>query len=538
MKSILSLLALLAIASTCNAMDQPAYDTEMWIGAEYTPSPAGNQLWWAEYEKHEPIVDRELAAAHDIYGFTTMRVFLHSMLFAWNSSYLMHSMDRFLDVAGKHNIRAGFVFLDDCWSDANATIPDSCVPQKGVHNGCWKTSPQAIERTSVDRFQPYVTTIVNKFANDKRVAWWEIFNEPNSSNFSMQLRDSAFHWALAQYPSQPVLACWDDNANTQIVDVHRYSPDFPDWNNDVYQTPTKGALVTEAGSRWFQGTGGDAGSQKLVITWAQALRRAKAAGTVSFVPGLMISWELNVGNSNTRWHWGTPAGYPEPSIPWDANMFPDQTPISWTEAALIRNYTTGVNLFNYVETFMPQVMTNNQDYYLNISSGGTWVASDSALPDSLFEWTFWPQFASSHTVSIHATVNNTNVTSGYQVTVDTTAQVVNVDRILDGERLSIGGVSYKELDCGVPHDGWSIIRVLVDQGTIAVWLNPMHPEAISDNGIQPRLLVKDPMSGTPQGGLLFQSNNGWTAIDYISSTVPHRRLLHSVYGNQIKHASE
>ena len=48
------------------------------------------------------------------------------------------------------------------------------------------------------------------------------------------------------------------------------------------------------------------------------LRAEKAAGMRPYVPGAMVCWELMVGNSNTRWHWGTAPGTAEPAIPWDA----------------------------------------------------------------------------------------------------------------------------------------------------------------------------------------------------------------------------
>ena len=34
-------------------------------------------------------------------------------------------------------------------------------------------SPQAEDRTTVDRFRPYITDVANKFKDDKRVLWWE-----------------------------------------------------------------------------------------------------------------------------------------------------------------------------------------------------------------------------------------------------------------------------------------------------------------------------------------------------------------------------
>mmetsp|Transcript_65223 Transcript_65223/g.129054 ORF Transcript_65223/g.129054 Transcript_65223/m.129054 type:complete len:147 (-) Transcript_65223:53-493(-) len=54
-----------------------------------------------------------------------------------------------------------------------------------------------------------------------------------------------------------------------------------------------------------------------------------------FVPGVMMQWEMLVGHSMTRWHWGSAEGTAEPAIPWDAHMFPDGTPVSYTEAAAV-----------------------------------------------------------------------------------------------------------------------------------------------------------------------------------------------------------
>ena len=48
-----------------------------------------------------------------------------------------------------------------------------------------------------------------------------------------------------------------------------------------------------------------------------------------------------VGHSNTRWHWTSRQGDPEPAIPWCGFLYPDGSPVSYTEAAAIRRYTSG-----------------------------------------------------------------------------------------------------------------------------------------------------------------------------------------------------
>ena len=70
----------------------------------------------------------------------------------------------------------------------------------------------------------------------------QVFNEPNrASNFTLALRDAGFKWAKAALPTQPVLSCWDDNDDTELVDTHHYSTAFSqEWSSAVYSNPTKG----------------------------------------------------------------------------------------------------------------------------------------------------------------------------------------------------------------------------------------------------------------------------------------------------------
>ena len=309
----------------------PAWDTSSWVGAEYTPWRASNELWWHEYESYKPDLARELPHIKKVLGFTALRVWLHSLLYFHDAAQLKASMADFLATAASHELRVGFVFFDDCWHHAGANLSAPCVPRKGLHNGCWMASPQDSERTSVERFKPFVTDVVSTFKDDARVLWWEVYNEPKrSDNFSLALRAAAYAWAKAAKPSQPVAACWDDSNATDLVDHHQYT--LP-WGaaNPVFSDPGKGGFVTEAGARWYQRTSFDAGSPLTVINWLQAL---KAARSTPFVPGVMIDWEVMTGHSQTRWHWGDPEGAAEPPIPWHSHLFPDGSPVSYTEAAV------------------------------------------------------------------------------------------------------------------------------------------------------------------------------------------------------------
>lgn len=257
-----------------------------------------------------------------------------------------------------------------------------------MHNMCSMASPQDVERTSIDRFKPYISDIVNTFREDKRVVWWEIFNEPNQKDtFSIGLRHAGFGWAKAQNPTQPVIACWDDHDDTEIVDHHQY---FLPWgeNNDVFSNPAKGGIVTEAGARWYQHTKGDSGSPLTVLNWLTALKKS---GQAPFIPGVMIDWALMIGHDQTRWHWGDAEGLAEPPIPWHGHLYPDGTPVSFTEAAATRRYTTGVDEFLFVETFLDVASPAAVEKFLTLQPGESFDSKGLNAKEGLFELTFWPE---------------------------------------------------------------------------------------------------------------------------------------------------
>ena len=167
-------------------------DTSKWLGAEYTPARATNQLWWFDFDNYIPDLHRELAATKKHLGFTVLRMFLHSMLWEHDSAALLRNVTAFLDIAAEYNISAGLVFFDDCWAHKGANLSLPCVVSVSGESGCqvgsfgqkrccmncWVASPQDNARTSIDRYRPYVTGVVGHFSSHPRVRFFEIFNEP------------------------------------------------------------------------------------------------------------------------------------------------------------------------------------------------------------------------------------------------------------------------------------------------------------------------------------------------------------------------
>merc|ERR1711908_179715 len=136
---------------------------------------------------------------------------------------------------------------------------------------------------------------------------------------------------------------------------------------------------------------GDAGSPLTVLNYLTSLKQEGAA----FVPGVMLAWELMVGNSNTRWSDGPPCAKPtaatrEPSIPWCGLLWPDGTPVSYTEAGALQRYLTGLNPFLLFEDFLPRVANLTGDRYLNLTSGAPlWRQLAVAPTGAIYETSFW-----------------------------------------------------------------------------------------------------------------------------------------------------
>jgi hypothetical protein len=510
-------------------------DTSRWIGAEYQPSQSSNEDWLYHYEDYRVSVERELALVKRALEFTTLRVFLHSMIFEADSEQLLRNMESFLTSAEKYSFRVGFVFFDDCWNHVGMDLSRPCQPVKGVHNGCWMASPQDIERTSVERFKPYVTHVVSRFLKDERVAWWEVFNEPNDSSFSASLRKSGYEWITELVPLAPILSCWDENDGTDLVDHHQYELPWGGTGNHVFVNTTgkmKGGLVTEAGARWYQGTASDAGSPLTVIDWLMKLRSNPSA---PFIPGAMINWEVMVSNSNTRWHWGTDPESPEVLIPWHQHLFADGTPVSYTEAAAIRRYVTGKDDFYFFEDFLntePNPLSNEITYTIKANNKYIAVSKESKMLDFLFEATLWFQDTSESYAEVALRRSDDGC---YLVRVDASALTVSLMKldVKTNNTLVLSVFDASLLDCSILRNAWNLVRVLVSGSDFKIFVNPMFSDVYPDTdpipggppvriqAMPPRIHFVDLHNPILKAGeVSISAGNSDVKVDYISILPP------------------
>jgi hypothetical protein len=231
------------------------YATQPWlVGCNFSPSSAINQLEMWQADTWDPATnDRELRWAADL-GFTSVRVFLHDIVWKQDPKAYLKRMEEFLDIAEKHNIGVMFCLFDAVW-DPHPKAGKQRDPKPHVHNSGWVQSPGAQilgNPARHDELKDYVQGVIRHFRNDRRVQVWDIFNEPdnpvrqykdvelkNKAEMALILLRKSFEWAREVNPSQPItcgvwIGTWSDPAKltameklqleeSDVISFHTYS---------------------------------------------------------------------------------------------------------------------------------------------------------------------------------------------------------------------------------------------------------------------------------------------------------------------------
>jgi hypothetical protein len=232
------------------------YSPKPWlVGSNYITRTAVNQLeMWQADTFDLAAIDRELGWAQDL-GFTSMRVFLHHLLWEQDSKGFLERIDKFLAVADKHGIGVMFVLFDSCW-DPFPKLGKQPDPRPHLHNSGWVQSPGQADLKDPTRqplLEAYVKGVVGRFKDDPRVHVWDIFNEPDNTNGSsygqwelknkvdltLDLIEREIRWIREINPSQPITSApwmgnWADPKklskmeriqldNSDVISFHSYA---------------------------------------------------------------------------------------------------------------------------------------------------------------------------------------------------------------------------------------------------------------------------------------------------------------------------
>ena len=340
------------------AMAAAWYARQPWlVGANYVPASAVNQLEMWQPETFDPErIDRELDWAQAL-GMNTMRVFLHDLLWQQDSEGFRQRVDRFLQIAARHDIRPMLVLFDSCW-DPQPHLGPQPAPRPGVHNSGWVQSPSAkalANPAEYARLRSYVTGVVGAFATDSRILAWDVWNEPTNINDSifpgaeapgkadlvLALLPQVFGWARAAGASQPLTsALWipedDWSSERRMKPIERIQisqSDIVSFHN--YQNPSEFQRHLRLLMRY-----------RRQIILSEYLARSFGSTIEGILP---IAKRYKVGAIN----WGLVAGKTQTYFPWDSWQSPyvdrplkiwhhdllraDGGPYSLKEANLIRD---------------------------------------------------------------------------------------------------------------------------------------------------------------------------------------------------------
>jgi hypothetical protein len=310
-----------------------------WLrGSNFTPSTAINQLetWQAE-TFDTATINRELGWAGDI-GMNCMRVYLHHVAWEVDKEGFKDRMNQYLSIADKHGIKTLFVFFDDCWN-ATYEAGKQPNPRPGVHNSGWVRDPGDLlfqDSTLTDMLEVYVKDILTSFRDDKRIAIWDLYNEPGNSGYgnkSLPLLKKVFQWGWEVRPSQPLSSgVWNQSLhelnqfqieNSDIITYHNYdSPDKHKAAIDTLRKYNRPLVCTEYMAR----------RNNSLFTNIMPLLRENNIGA--------INWGLVAGKTNTKYAWDEPI--PDGGEPplWFHEIFhPDGKPYKQEEVDLIKSLT-------------------------------------------------------------------------------------------------------------------------------------------------------------------------------------------------------
>jgi Cellulase (glycosyl hydrolase family 5) len=334
------------------------YEQQGWlVGANFIPSTAINQLeMWQAASFDTATISRELGWARSL-GMNTSRVFLHDLLYEQDSLGFYQRIDTFLRIASRHQIRPMFVLFDSCWDPFPQPGPQR-APKPHVHNSGWVQSPgqKALNDPSqYPRLERYVKGVVKRYARDKRVLIWDVWNEPDNMTGSsyqkvelpnkvalvQSLLQQTFVWARAANPSQPLTAgIW-----------------VGDWSSHDKLKPIEKLMIEQSDVISFHNYDKAPEFEKR-ITWLQRYGRpilcteymARPNGSTfeGFLPVAkkykvaMYNWGFVNGKTQTIYPWDswTKTYTGEPPV-WFHDIFrQDGTPYRAEEVQLIRELTS------------------------------------------------------------------------------------------------------------------------------------------------------------------------------------------------------
>ena len=304
------------------------YQAQGWlVGANFITSNAINQLEMFQPGSYDPRrIDAELGWARS-YGFNSVRVFLHDLLWAQDPSGFQQRLAQFVAIAAGHGIKPLFVFFDSCW-DPFPKLGPQRAPRPGVHNSGWVQSPGA-EHLGDARYtrllHDYVTGVLTQFRTDDRVLGWDLWNEPDNparvyrsverkdkQDRVAELLPQVFRWARSVDPNQPLTSgVWRGN-----------------WGEPAGRSPISQIQLDNADVITFHSYAEPATFESRIAELAPLGRPIICTEYMARPQGSTIEGVLPVAKRHNvgAFNWGFVAGKTQTYFPWDSWDHPYAAP--------------------------------------------------------------------------------------------------------------------------------------------------------------------------------------------------------------------
>ncbi|HEX5154499.1 MAG TPA: cellulase family glycosylhydrolase [Parafilimonas sp.] len=297
------------------------YKQQPWLcGFNYIPAYAINYTaMWDKTSFDAGAIDKELALAEQS-GMNVLRAVLQYAVYADDSTYFLKTLDAFMAVCDKHHIKFVPSLFDDCsfGITQDPKIGKQPEPLAGWYAWAWSPSPghsMVVDSTTYPKLEVYVKAVIDRFKNDQRILFWDLYNEPTNGGLgsaTFPLLKKVIVWARAVNPSQPLtIDVFDKNprlneiiyANSDVITFHNYE------NKEVLLNQIKElkkrnrpVICTEWMNRPLKST---------IETNLQVFYDEKV--------GCML-WGLVNGKTQTDLPWGHRPGDPIPKI-WQHDLY-------------------------------------------------------------------------------------------------------------------------------------------------------------------------------------------------------------------------
>lgn len=310
-------------------------------GINYVPSYCYSYIeMWHHFD--EAWIRRELGYAKAI-GINSLRVFVAACQWESRREQVSKNLDRFLDISLENGFSVMLTLQPNTYMIPGQTRTPDEEPfliryQPSGHDKSWKYKGARIFdcdgrwREDFKGIAAFVSEIVARYGQDRRVAFWDLYNEPWEA--CRDLLELAFWLAREQNPIQPLTSCWRALDLSDITSFHCYEQP-----GKLPQTQINGARYLSFEEELLR-----AASTGRPILCTECVARTFGNELKAFLPyyskahiGFYI-WGFCAGSAQYHIPWDWPIGSPEPKRWFQCLLYPDGTPFDTEEIELIRAF--------------------------------------------------------------------------------------------------------------------------------------------------------------------------------------------------------